>query len=204
MHRTSPQPGQAQGRSPIPDPMTRRQHLDPGTAPVDSPVPTGWHDPVTRTPDWPAAQAAIAILAGKWVLPVLAALAAEPQTYGDLHRTIGPAISPKVLTETLHRMRRTQLITRDPPPAAPASLAPPGPLARPIRYRLTDSARQLLPALAGLAAWHIARRPAQERPPPDVTRPGDSLLTSAPSRDSTAGVVVLGDSNAYSQGGLFR
>lgn len=156
MHDRQPAPS-APGRSPIPSPST----------PANRPVLAGWHDPGTRTLDWQAARAAIGVLSGKWVLPVLAALAARPLTYGDLHRSVGPDIAPKVLTETLHRMRRAQLVIRDAPSTAaarPAQAMPHELLVRPVHYHLTDSARQPLPVLAGLAAWRTARRPDADDP----------------------------------------
>ena len=93
--------------------------------------------------DWVAAHAGAQVIAGKWVIPILAALADDPRTHSDLHRAVGSGVFPKVLTETLRRMRKAGLLTRRTAPGAA-----PGP------YTLTPAGRALLQPLDAIANWH--------------------------------------------------
>jgi DNA-binding HxlR family transcriptional regulator len=93
--------------------------------------------------DWTAAGAAVRTVCGKWVIPVIAALASGPRTHAELHRAVGPSISQKVLTETLRRMQAASLITRDATPPAETGF-----------YALTDAGRAVFGPLAAMAAWH--------------------------------------------------
>ena len=95
--------------------------------------------------DWTAARAAVRVVSNKWVIPVIAALADGPLRHSDLHRAIGPAISQKVLTETLRLMQQNCLVAERKTVVA-ATTAP---------YALTQSAEELLEPLAALAQWHI-------------------------------------------------
>lgn len=94
--------------------------------------------------DWKSAQAAVRVVSNKWVIPIIAALADRPLRHSEIHRAIGPAISPKVLTETLHLMQHNGLIAEREPHTA-ATTAP---------YALTTSAVELLEPLTALARWH--------------------------------------------------
>lgn len=107
----------------------------PGSHPL--PLPTG-------TLDWMVAQEAIGILSNKWVLPIIAALSGGPLRYSDLHRSIGPAVSQKVLTETLRVMREDRLVVREKGSSSATS----------VPYELTEFARGLLESLAALAQWY--------------------------------------------------
>lgn len=112
--------------------------------------PPGSHPPPppTGTLDWAAAQEAVGILSNKWVFPIIAALADGPLRYSDLHRSIGPAVSQKVLTETLRAMRYDRLVVRGKGPASATS----------VPYELTEFARELLESLAALAQWYNRAR----------------------------------------------
>lgn len=94
--------------------------------------------------DWIAAQAAVRVVSNKWVIPIIAALADGPLRHSGLHRAIGPAISTKVLTETLRLMQHNNLIAAR-KTLTDAAAAP---------YALTSSAEELLEPLAALAQWH--------------------------------------------------
>lgn len=83
-------------------------------------------------------------MSNKWVIPILAALADGPLRHSELHRAIGPAISQKVLTETLRLMQHNNLVAER-KTATDAATAP---------YALTPSAKELLEPLAALARWH--------------------------------------------------
>ena len=99
---------------------------------------------------------AIGVVNGQWVCAVLATLVARPMRYEDLRREINAAearldwvgherpLSPKVLTETLRRMRRDGLILRT---AGEVRVG------GPVVYRLTPMGRSLLRALQPLGIW---------------------------------------------------
>lgn len=108
------------------------------------PPPSPLHPP-SEEPDWAAAREAVRSISNKWVIPVIAALASGPLRYAEIHRAIGPAISQKVLAETLHHMQKTHLLRREEATAA-ATAAP---------YGLTESARSLIEPLSVLARWHV-------------------------------------------------
>lgn len=99
--------------------------------------------PPVVTVDWAAAHAGAQVIAGKWVIPILAALTDGPRTHTDLHRAVGSGVSPKVLTETLRRMHDAGLLTRRTAPRSPA-----GP------YTLTPAGRALRQPLDAIANWH--------------------------------------------------
>lgn len=117
-------------------PQPHRTHTEQPERPGDP-------EPHPDTLDWPAAHAAIQVVSGKWVIPVLAALADGPRTHTDLHRAVGTGVSTKVLTETLRRMQDAGLLTRETDPATAS-----GP------YKLTSPGRTLLGPLDAIAAWH--------------------------------------------------
>lgn len=94
--------------------------------------------------DWTAAQAAVRVVSNKWVIPIIAALADGPLRHSELHRAIGSAISPKVLTGTLRLMQHNDLVAER-KTTTDAATAP---------YALTSSAEELLETLAALARWH--------------------------------------------------
>lgn len=91
-----------------------------------------------------AAHAAAALLARKWVLPVLVALEAGPlRRFQIAVRVTG--ITPKVLTETLRVLERERLV-------APV-LARESDVAVGIAYELTPYSRSLEEPIAALARW---------------------------------------------------
>lgn len=83
-------------------------------------------------------------MSNKWVIPIIAALADGPLRHSELHRAIGPAISQKVLTETLRLMQHNGLVAER-KIATEATTDP---------YALTPYAEELLEPLAALAQWH--------------------------------------------------
>jgi DNA-binding HxlR family transcriptional regulator len=85
---------------------------------------------------------ALAIMGGKWKPVILAHLKQEPLRYGDLRRKI-PALSDKMLAQSLRELEQSGLITRR---------KNGGRGARSI-YTLTASARALRPALTMLNDW---------------------------------------------------
>ncbi|MGO9505272.1 MAG: winged helix-turn-helix transcriptional regulator [Streptosporangiaceae bacterium] len=65
----------------------------------------------TTAKQWRAANLLVRLLAGRWTLPILAELARGGRRYQDLHDVLD-GISYKVLTETLRRAERDELIRR--------------------------------------------------------------------------------------------
>jgi DNA-binding HxlR family transcriptional regulator len=99
---------------------------------------------------------ALALLAGEWVVAVLASLATRALKYGELRQRINDAearsgwrthrhpVSQKVLSATLKRMRRDGLIKRT--ERSDSSF-------QPVWYELTPLGRSLLRSLRPLAKW---------------------------------------------------
>jgi DNA-binding HxlR family transcriptional regulator len=90
----------------------------------------------------------LAALSDKWVTLVLTALAASPQRYSELSRTIA-GVSQKMLTQTLRTLERDGLVTRTITPAVPVR----------VDYQLTPLGRTLLPVVRAIKDWsetHIA------------------------------------------------
>lgn len=83
-------------------------------------------------------------MANKWIISIIAALAGGPLRYTDLHRAIGPAISQKVLTDTLRLMQQNRLLVRREATTTSVSGT----------YELTESATAVRGPLAALARWH--------------------------------------------------
>ena len=103
---------------------------------------------------------AMGVLAGQWVTAVLASLVARKRTYTELRDDINEhearwdwvahsrPLTQKVLTETLARMQREDLITRSERSGTFGK----------TWYELTPSGRWLLRALQPLAKWGEAHR----------------------------------------------
>ncbi|WDD96390.1 helix-turn-helix transcriptional regulator [Burkholderia sp. FERM BP-3421] len=89
-----------------------------------------------------SARDALALIAGKWALLVLPALAAGPLRNGELLARIG-GISQKVLTQNLRELERHGLIARRDLRARRAH----------VEYRLTPVAVSLVETLAALDRW---------------------------------------------------
>ena len=99
---------------------------------------------------------AIAIVSGQWVYAILATLLSRPMRYQELLQEINATeqrlgwtghdrpLSQKVLTQTLHRMRRDGLVDR---------VAGPARVTAPVVYQITPMGRALLRALRPLGEW---------------------------------------------------
>jgi DNA-binding HxlR family transcriptional regulator len=85
----------------------------------------------------------------KWTMLTLAALAAKPRRFNELHRVM-PDISKRMLAQTLRDLERDGLATRHVFPTKP-----PG-----VEYRLSPLGQSALPPLAGLIGWAEANFPA--------------------------------------------
>ena len=92
--------------------------------------------------DWIDAHPAVDLLAGKWTLPILAALDPNPLRHGELARTLRPDISDKVFGQNLTRLQRDGLITKQSDDDGHTH-----------RYALTDLGRSLYQPVAHLSRW---------------------------------------------------
>jgi DNA-binding HxlR family transcriptional regulator len=92
---------------------------------------------------WASSQRMIALVDGRWTLPMLAELVDGGRRYQELDDALD-GVSHKVLTDTLRRAERDGLIARhlDPGRVDTATL-----------YQLTDLGRSLNDPLAALSSW---------------------------------------------------
>jgi DNA-binding HxlR family transcriptional regulator len=130
-----------------------------------NPAPTGAAPLASPFGDWPTTgldAAACPVrdvldrIGDKWTMLALAALAAAPRRFSQLHRLI-PDISKRMLTQTLRGLERDGLATRHVFPTKPPS----------VEYRLSPLGGSVLVPLAGLVAWadsnHATIREARAR-----------------------------------------
>lgn len=85
----------------------------------------------------------------KWTMLTLAALAAAPRRFSELHR-IMPDISKRMLTQTLRNLERDGLATRHVFPTKPPR----------VEYRLSALGQSVLGPLAGLVRWAEGNYPS--------------------------------------------
>ncbi|MGO8887414.1 MAG: winged helix-turn-helix transcriptional regulator [Streptosporangiaceae bacterium] len=95
------------------------------------------------TIEWRRPYALVGLIGGRWILVVLAELAAGGLRYQDLHDVLD-GISHKVLTDTLRRAERDGLISRH---------LDSGRMDTATLYELTDLGRSLDEPLAALGRW---------------------------------------------------
>lgn len=88
------------------------------------------------------ARSLMAHLAEKWTLLILVQLCHGPLRFNALRRCVGP-VTPKALTQTLRRLERSGLISRQIVPGSP-----PG-----VEYRGTELGFALAPAIRALVQW---------------------------------------------------
>ena len=90
----------------------------------------------------------------KWSTLLLLLLGEQPHRFGELRRAV-PDISQRMLTQTLHDLRRDGLVSRHVYPTVPPS----------VEYRLTPLGQSLLEPLSHLIRWadvhHAAIRSAR-------------------------------------------
>lgn len=83
----------------------------------------------------------------KWTVLIVAALAARPRRFSELHRII-PDISKRMLTQTLRDLERDGMAIRTVFPTKPPS----------VEYRLSPLGESVLAPLAGLIDWAEAHQ----------------------------------------------
>lgn len=88
------------------------------------------------------ARTTLALVADTWSVVVVFGLGGGPMRYSDLRTRIG-GISNKMLTQTLRKLERSNLVER-----RPLATAPPG-----AEYRLTALGETLLEPVSVLARW---------------------------------------------------
>ena len=124
--------------------------------------PVGPHQPNLGMAEARAARTPLDLLGGKWVPPIMVALAAGPRRPKTLFHLVGNGIAKKVLIETLRRMEGDQLLTH-------TGVYQNGQTE--VRYGLTERGLSLLPIVARLARWAKADLERQSDRPPPTDRP---------------------------------
>jgi len=94
------------------------------------------------------------LLSGAWAPHVVWYLSDQPRRFGELRLDI-PAISARVLSQRLRELEAKKVITRAVVPTTPPS----------TEYELTALGRELVPALAAIAAVG-EKLGTEEAPPP--------------------------------------
>lgn len=99
--------------------------------------------------DWKGAQSVLDLIqgrrspAGKWTLPVMAALQAGPSRHNELRRAVDAGIAAKVFEDTVHRLVEDGLIRRHLDDTSPPAVV----------FALTPLGEDLLRLLAIISAW---------------------------------------------------
>jgi DNA-binding HxlR family transcriptional regulator len=88
------------------------------------------------------ARTTLGLVADTWSVVVVFGLRRGPRRYSDLRDRIG-GISNKMLTQTLRKLERSNLVERRTLPTAPAG----------VEYRLTALGESLLGPVSVLARW---------------------------------------------------
>ena len=92
-------------------------------------------------------QRAMAMIGGKWKLPILCSLGADgPSRYNDLKRKIS-GISNTMLAKSLKELEDDGLVTRAEYMEVPIR----------VEYAVTDKAKALGPILVQLAQWSVSK-----------------------------------------------
>lgn len=89
-----------------------------------------------------SARHALELIAGKWPMLIMTALAEGPMRNGELMRRIG-GVSQKMLTQTLRELERNGLVVREDHQSVPPH----------VEYRLSGLGRSLSGALITLDRW---------------------------------------------------
>jgi DNA-binding HxlR family transcriptional regulator len=96
-----------------------------------------------------SARHALELIAGKWAMLIIAALAESPHRNGALLRRVG-GISQKMLTQTLRELERSGLVLRQDHKSVPPH----------VEYRLSALGRSLATCLLELDRWAERNFPA--------------------------------------------
>jgi DNA-binding HxlR family transcriptional regulator len=91
---------------------------------------------------WPGSREVLALLADKWTIPVLHALARGAKRTGELRQQLS-GVSQKMLTQTLRRLESAGVVHREVFPVVPPKVV----------YSLTPLGESLNQPLAVLCRW---------------------------------------------------
>ncbi|MGW4394916.1 winged helix-turn-helix transcriptional regulator [Amycolatopsis nivea] len=101
------------------------------------------------------------LLTGQWTIAVIATLAVGELPFGEVKNDVNRAlngqrnpISPRVLTDTLKRLEKNQLVERREEDDAKVG-------ASRVYYKLSPDGRELLSMLRPLASWAANRRTSE-------------------------------------------
>lgn len=100
-------------------------------------------------------EAALAVIGGRWKVPILWNLQAGEVRFGELSRRVAGA-SQKMLTQQLRELESDGLVHREVFPEVPPR----------VEYSLTDLGRTLGPVIASLSEWgehFLSQRPARSK-----------------------------------------
>jgi DNA-binding HxlR family transcriptional regulator len=101
---------------------------------------------------YPGSSIVIALLADKWTIPVVHALARGTRRTGELKKALA-GVSQKMLTQTLRMLEEHSLVERKVYPVVPPR----------VEYSLTAMGRSINEPLAELYAWTEANGQALEQ-----------------------------------------
>jgi DNA-binding HxlR family transcriptional regulator len=99
---------------------------------------TSQPDPLPTCPT----EAALAVIGGRWKVPILWTLHSDTHRFGELSRQM-PGITQKMLTQQLRELESDGLIHRKVYPEVPPR----------VEYSLTPLGKSLEPVLRSLAGW---------------------------------------------------
>jgi len=100
-------------------------------------------------------EATLAVIGGRWKVPILWNLFAGTCRFGELSRRIS-GVTQKMLTQQLRELEADGLVHRKVFPEVPPR----------VEYSATDLGRSLEPVVSALSAWgerYLAERPATSR-----------------------------------------
>jgi DNA-binding HxlR family transcriptional regulator len=101
---------------------------------------------------YPGSTLVVSLLADKWTIPVVHALARGTKRTGELRREVA-GVSQKMLTQTLRSLEEHGLVERTVYPVVPPR----------VEYRLTAMGESLNEPLARLCEWTVQHGRALER-----------------------------------------
>ncbi|WP_108125274.1 winged helix-turn-helix transcriptional regulator [Saccharospirillum mangrovi] len=93
-------------------------------------------------------RALFAEIADKWSMMILTVLEEQPRRFNDIKRLL-EGISQKSLTQTLRRLERNGIVTREVISSSPVA----------VQYELTEMGRSLLQPYKALYRWTIEKMP---------------------------------------------
>ncbi len=85
-------------------------------------------------------------IGGRWKALIIYHLLAEHKRYGELKKAL-PAITEKMLIQSLKDLELDKLVIRDVKPVVPPH----------VTYRLTEAGKALGPALKAMAEWGLGQ-----------------------------------------------